>query len=193
MTVVYLVRHAKPAATWGEAVDPGLDELGREQSIEAAKSFRSFGPLPIFTSPLKRCRETSEPLCSQWKAPAILLPTVAEIPSPPLSMADKQKWLHASMQGTWEQLQSNAPADSPNFLLWRENLLKALRDLKRDCVIFTHYIAINVAVGAAHGHSRVISFQPGHASITSIEISGGRLAVRELGKEVPGGGLLVGR
>jgi broad specificity phosphatase PhoE len=193
MTVVYLIRHAKPAATWGEAVDPGLDDLGREQSAQAAETLQSLGPLPVFTSPLKRCRETAEPLCARWGITADLLPAVAEIPSPPLSMTDKQKWLHDSMQGTWAELQTAAPPNSPDFLSWREKLLSTLRLVNRDCVIFTHYIAINVAVGAAQGHQRVISFRPGHASVTSLDVSPERIAIRQLGKEAADGGILLGR
>ncbi len=193
MTVIYLVRHAKPAATWGEATDPGLDELGKSQARSVAGELFDQGPLPIFTSPLKRCRETSEPLCARWQANADVLTPVAEIPSPPLSMEAKTKWLQEAMQGTWAELQQNAPPNSPDFLSWRNSLLQTLRGLQRDCVIFTHYIAINVAVGAAQEHDRVISFRPGHASVTSLEIGQGRFAIRELGKEIADGGVLLGR
>jgi broad specificity phosphatase PhoE len=195
MTILYLVRHAKPAATWGVAIDPGLDDLGRNQAQQAADGFqKSTQSLPIYTSPLKRCRETAEPLAMLWSTRATILPQVAEIPSPPLSMADKQKWLHDGMQGTWTQLQASAPADgSPDFLTWRTQLLQTLSAINHDSVIFTHYIAINVAVGAAQGHDRVLSFRPGHASITKLEVAQGRIAILELGKEVADGGVLLGK
>jgi broad specificity phosphatase PhoE len=188
-----LVRHAKPAATWGEAIDPGLDELGHTQARQAADRLRSLGPLQLYSSPLRRCRETADPLAALWSRPAIVLSTVAEIPSPPLEPAARQKWLHESMQGSWDQLQSGAPPGSPNFLGWRERLLDALREQHEDCVIFTHYIAINVAVGAAQGHQRVLAFRPGHASVTKIEVLQGRISVLELGQEAADTGVLLGR
>jgi hypothetical protein len=51
-------------------------------------------------------------------------------------------------------------------------------------VIFTHFIAINVAVGAAQGSDAVVCFRPDHASITKIEVSpAGAVRVLELGRE----------
>ncbi len=114
------------------------------------------------------------------------------MPSPPLSMAERAKWLAAGMQGTWAQLQANSPPGSPNFSQWRETLLNTLRTLRSDAVIYSHYIAINVVVGAAQGHDRVISFRPGHASVTTIEIANGGFVVRQLGVEADGG-VLLGR
>ena len=37
MPRIYLVRHAKPAAAWGEDPDPGLDALGAMQATAAAR------------------------------------------------------------------------------------------------------------------------------------------------------------
>ena len=187
MPTVYLVRHAKPAATWGEAVDPGLDDLGRTQAASTAQRLhQACAPLPIVTSPLKRCRETAEQLSKLWNCDVLVMPAVAEVPSPPLSLTEKQKWLHAAMQGTWSELQASAPAGSPDYLAWRQELLRTLAALEHDCAIFTHYIAINVAVGAAQGHDRVLSFRPSHASVTTLDIAAGRIAIRELGTEADG-------
>jgi broad specificity phosphatase PhoE len=184
MTMLYLVRHAKPAATWGEAIDPGLDAQGQEQAEYRAVDLNARLPqIPIYTSPLKRCKETSHPLTALWQSSATILPEVAEIPSPPLSPAERQTWLAMGTQGTWAQLQASSPPGSPDYLVWRTTLLDALRNLKSDSVIYTHYIAINVAVGAAQGHDRVLSFRPGHASVTTLEVVGTRIVVRELGVE----------
>jgi len=194
MTVLYLVRHAKPAATWGQAIDPGLDSQGATQAEQRAANLHARLPkLSIYTSPLRRCVETARPLTVLWNAAAAVLPAVAEIPSPPLSPAERQAWLATATQGTWQDLQANSPAGSPDFLAWRALLLESLRTVTADSVIYSHYIAINVAVGAAQGHDRVLSFRPGHASVTALEISGGRIAIRELGGEGQSAGVLLGR
>ncbi len=199
MTVLYLVRHAKPAATWGEATDsklddPGLDELGRAQAQTTADTLRKLLPaLPVYTSPLQRCRETAAPLASHWRCEPIVSPQVAEIPSPPLKAQAKRIWLTKGMEGTWPQLQTDSPMGSPDYLAWRMSLLDSLFELTTDSVIFSHFIAINVAVGAAQGHDRVISFRPGHASVTEIEIFGKHIAIRKLGAELNGNDILLGK
>lgn len=191
MPTIYLVRHAKPAATWGEAIDPGLDAAGVIQAQHTAN--RLHGALPklaLYSSPMRRCQETAHPLAALWQTPATLFSEVAEIPSPPLSGAEKAKWLAAGMQGTWEQLQSSAPSGSPDFSVWRKTLIDALKNLQHDSVIYSHYIAINVVIGAARGHDRVISFRPGHASVTEIQVRDGKFIVQSLGEEADGGVLL---
>jgi len=195
MRTHYLVRHAKPAATWGEATDPGLDAIGLAQAEQTAKELRDRLPLlSLYSSPLRRCMETAQPLATLWQTSAVLLPAVAEIPAPPLATAERQRWLHEGMQGTWSQLQANSPPGSPDFLAWREKLLSTLRSLQSDSVIYTHYVAINVVVGAAQGHDRVMSFRPGHASVTMIEIEQEQFMVRTLGREMEAdGGILISR
>jgi broad specificity phosphatase PhoE len=191
MITLYLIRHAKPAATWGEAIDPGLDATGLSQAeTTAARLQQQLAPLTVYTSPLKRCVETAQPLASLWNVQAKLLPEVAEVPSPPLGTAERAKWLAAGMQGTWAQLQASAPAGSPDYSQWRQKLLNKLRELKSDSVIYSHYIAINVVIGAAQGHDRVISFRPGHASVTVVEVTNEAFVIREFGVEADGGVLL---
>jgi broad specificity phosphatase PhoE len=193
MTTLYLVRHAKPAATWGEAVDPGLDATGIAQAQATAQQLQQqFTRLPVYTSPLRRCVETAAPLAQLWDTRAQLLPEVAEVPSPPLSVTERAAWLAAGMQGTWAQLQASSPPNSPNYFEWRKQLLNKLRAFDRDAVIYSHYIAINVVVGAAQSHDRVISFKPGHASVTAIDVTANGFAVRELGAQVDTG-VLLGR
>jgi broad specificity phosphatase PhoE len=194
MTVLHLVRHAKPAATWGEATDPGLDPEGIEQAKRRAEDLnKRLLNLPIYTSPLRRCVETARPLTEVWKRNAEIFEAVAEIPSPPLSPTERRTWLTAGMQGTWAQLQTSSPPGSPDYLRWRTQLIDSLKSLHSDGVIYTHYIAINVAVGAAQGHDRVLSFRPDHASVTTIAIEGGRITLRELGAETSSANILTGR
>ena len=70
MTQLYLVRHGRAAAGWNTDPDPGLDDIGRAQAAAAADRLAPIGPLPIVTSPLRRCRELlitirSRCMCSQ--------------------------------------------------------------------------------------------------------------------------------
>jgi broad specificity phosphatase PhoE len=139
--------------------------------------------LPLFTSPMRRCRETAEPLAQLWFCEADLMPAVAEIPSPPLDLASRHDWLIAAMRGTWQQLHSDAPRDSIDYLLWRKQVLDALLAIDHDCVICTHFIALNVAIGAAQRRDDVVCFRPDYASVTVVDVENSRLRVIELGRE----------
>jgi broad specificity phosphatase PhoE len=184
MARLYLVRHAKPAAAWGEDPDPALDPLGHIQADGAAQRLaQALARVPVCSSPLRRCRETAAPLGEIWRSPVRLLPPVAEIPSPPLDAAARREWLTRGMRGTWPELNAAAPAGSPDYLEWRRTLLDALLALRHDCVIYTHFVAINVAVGAAQSSERVVCFRPDHASVTVVETAGDDLQVLELGRE----------
>jgi len=184
MPRLYLVRHAKPAASWGEDPDPGLDATGIAQARAMAEELAgSLSRLPLYTSPLRRCRETAEPLAQVWFCNAELMPAVAEIPSPPLDLAARHDWLIAAMRGTWQQLHHTAPAGSIDYLAWRQQLIDSLLAIERDCVICTHFIALNVAVGAAQRRDEVVCFRPDYASVTVLGLDQGRLRVVELGRQ----------
>lgn len=184
MPRLYLVRHAKPAAAWGEDPDPGLDPTGIEQARATAESLAgSLSRMPLYTSPLRRCFETAEPLAQIWFCDAAPMPSVAEIPSPPIDLAARHDWLIASMRGTWQQLHAKAPPGSIDYLQWRRTLTDSLLAIDHDCVICTHFIAINVAVGAAQKRDEVVCVRPDYASVTVIANDQGKLRLIEIGRE----------
>lgn len=184
MTIVTLVRHARPAAAWGTDPDPGLDDVGRGQADATARSLAAESPmLPIFTSPLRRCRETAAALVQQWGRPAVVLDAVAEIPAPPLDAPARRLWLEQAMAGTWQALQDDASPGSPDYLGWRNRLVETVRALEHDCVVFSHFIAINAVVGAALGREELVCFRPDHASVTRVAVDGSGMRVVELGGE----------
>ena len=184
MPKLYLIRHARPSAAWGEDADPGLDATGEQQAEAASRILaQTLDRLPIYTSPLRRCRETARPLERLWQRSAEVLEPVAELPSPPLDLPARQQWLRQAMQGTWSELNDLAPAGSPDYIAWRQTLLDSLTRLPEDSVVFSHFIAINVAVAAAHSREDVVCFRPDHASITCVEAGNGGLRLVELGRE----------
>lgn len=188
MATLYLVRHAKPASSYGDSVDPGLDETGRAQAVLTAERLKTLpNRLPVYTSPLRRCRETAQPLAEAWGIQAIVLPEVGEVPSPPLSLTERQEWLRKAMGSDWANLQASAPAGSPDYAAWRSSLVDAVRVIAGDAVIYSHFIAINAIVGAAQQSEQVLCFRPGHASVTTIEVGGGKITVRQLGQEAAPG------
>jgi broad specificity phosphatase PhoE len=184
MPTLHLIRHARPCATWGEEPDPALDAIGREQAEALAQALSQALPrMPIYTSPMRRCRETALPLERMWQRAAEVLEPVAEIPAPPVDAERRQQWLKQAMLGTWQDLNRTAPPCSPDYLVWRQTLLDALAHMSGDAVIFTHFIAINAVVGAAQARDDVVCFRPDHASVTSVEMVNGSVRVVRIGRE----------
>jgi broad specificity phosphatase PhoE len=185
LATLYLVRHARPASTYGDSVDPGLDDTGLSQAVQAAAELQKLpNRLPVYTSPLRRCRETAKPLGDAWGVQPIVFQEIGEVPSPPLALKERQEWLRKGMASDWAALQASAPPGSPDYAAWRAALLDAVRAMAGDAVIFSHFIAINVVIGAARKSEQVISFRPDHASITVVEAGEGGIAVKALGREV---------
>jgi len=176
MARLYLVRHGKAAAGWDADTDPGLDDLGRDQAERMAETLAALGPLPLISSPLRRTRETAAPLERRWSTIARIEPRIAEIPAPVADLAARAAWLSGIMQHRWSTL-------GPDLQAWRSTLLDTLAGIRADSVLVTHYIAINVAFGQAHGDDRVVCFRPENASCTVIETEGATLRLIEAGEE----------
>jgi hypothetical protein len=87
------------------------------------------------------------------------------------------------MRGTWRELHERAPPGSIDYLAWRRGVVDALLALPHECVVFSHYISINVAAGAAQQRDEVVCFRPDHASVTLLDATAGRLQLVELGRE----------
>ncbi len=178
MPKLYLVRHGKAAAGFGEDADPGLDVLGLSQAAAAAERLNLLPRMALRSSPLRRARETAAPLEALWKVNANIDPAVSEIPSPTPDLAARVIWLRDFMQGRWSDV-------DPGLKAWRSTLIRALLSLDENCVIFSHYVAINVAAGAALQDERTLVFSPANASITIFEHDGHTLRLIEMGEEAP--------
>jgi len=90
---------------------------------------------------------------------------IAEIPSPTEDLAARAQWLAQAMQGNWH-----------------ESLVACLLQIDHDCVMFSHYVAINAAVGTAQQDPRMRVFAPDNCSVTGLNNSGGVLTVETLGR-----------
>lgn len=162
MARLYLVRHGRASAAYNVDADPGLDELGREQADAAAAELQSIGRLPIVTSPMRRCRETAEPLAKLWQTEAVVDHTVSEVDAPTNDLEGRGEWLSVAMATEWSRLE-------PEPRAWRQSLLETVRTADKDTVIFSHFIAINAIIGAARGDDAVLQARVDNGSITVVE------------------------
>ncbi|MFM8530821.1 MAG: histidine phosphatase family protein [Ilumatobacteraceae bacterium] len=177
MTRLYLVRHGRATGGWDVDVDPGLDTLGREQALTVAERLSPLGPLVIVSSPMRRCRETSAPLAGRWGASVTVEPAVTEIPSPDgYGMQERVDWLRSAMAGTWGEL-------GGDYTSFRDAVVARLVACPQDAVVFSHFIAINAAIGDAIGDDRLVIRSLDNCSVTVMDVIAGRLTLVEGGHE----------
>jgi len=174
---LFLVRHGEAAAAWGDDPDPGLSALGRAQAESAATHLVGTGVRRAITSPLLRCRQTAAPWERVVGAPAVVEPAVAEIPTPD-GVEDRKVWLRTLMAGAWPPVSA-----APDLAAWRARLVATLLAQTGDTIVFTHFVAINVALGAALGVEDVVVRQPANAAIVAFAAEGGRLQLIEAGAQ----------
>lgn len=176
MSRLLLVRHAEPAASFAEHPDPGLTTVGRSQAEAVARRLGVDPVLRVVSSPLARAQETAAPFARAQRAAVVVDEAVGEVPTPLGVGPARAAWLRQLLGGRW------ADAD-PGPQRWRTRLLGALREMRDDTVVFTHFVAINVAVGDATGDEPVWCCSPGHCSVTELEVREGALVLVSLGDE----------
>lgn len=180
---VYMIRHGKPSATWGDADDdPGLDEAGREQARGAAQALLALPeaerPTRVVSSPLRRCRETAEPFAAALGVELVIDPRVGEIPTPAaVAHADRGAWLRNAFEGEWSQIRGDLDYDQ-----WRRGVAAAVAEYA-GAAVFSHFVAINAAVSTATDDPRVVGFRPDHCSIQTFEVEGQGLILVARGRE----------
>jgi broad specificity phosphatase PhoE len=187
MPRLYMIRHGRPASTWGGTDDdPGLDAAGRAQAESARDWLLSRAPAErpkrVVSSPLRRCRETAEPTARALGVELEIDPAVGEIPTPKaLSHAERPDWLRKAFTGTWSEVRGDL-----DYAAWRQAIVDSLL-ARGDTAVFSHFVAINAVVSRLTGDERVVAFRPDHVSITVLETDGERLRLVERGAEAATG------
>lgn len=181
MARIYLVRHGNASSTWEPGdFDPGLSPLGCAQAEARAEQLAAKGPLVLLSSPLRRARETAAALERRWKTVAQVDSRVGEISADGVAPEKRREWLKGILERRWSEL--GQPLER-----WRNDVLEALLGLTQDTVVFSHFVAINVAVGHALGDDRVACFHPANCSCSLLEAQGKQFHVLELGIEEEAG------
>jgi broad specificity phosphatase PhoE len=179
---LYLIRHGRPAAGWGEDEDPALDDVGRAQAETVAQWLiqrpDAQRPRRVVSSPLRRCRETAEPLARALGLPIEVDPAVGEIPTPAdLTPTQRPAWLREAMAGDWAGIKGDI-----DYAAWRARVVGALSQYA-SAAVFSHFVAINAVLSSLAGDERVIVFRPDHTSVTVLRVSPEGLELVERGAE----------
>ena len=189
MSRIYLIRHGKPASTWGAADDdgdPGLDATGKAQAEKARDLLLALPeaerPTRVVSSPLRRCRETAQPLADALGVEVEIDPLVGEIPTPKaLSHAERGPWLRTVFGGKWKDVEGDLDYDA-----WRGDVAEAVGSRERAAV-FSHYVAINAVLTKLAGLEEVMTFRPDHASCSVFDLKDGALTLVRRGPEAATG------
>lgn len=183
MSVVHVIRHGRPASTWGgDDEDPGLDEIGQAQARSVAQEILALPegqrPTRVVSSPLRRCRETAQPLADALGLELVIDSRVGEIPTPAaLPPETRPAWLRQTFAGRWDQIVGDL-----DYVAWTQSVAAALRAYA-GAAVFSHFVALNAAVSVATGQDQVMAFRPDHCSRTVFGIDGDRLILVEKGRE----------
>lgn len=175
MPRLYLVRHGRASAGYGDDPDPGLDDVGRRQAEAMADRLAPIGPVPMLTSPLQRTRQTAAALERRWNTMAVVDTAVAEIPAPSDDLAERRVWIQQALRSTWTEL-------GPRYTSWRTMVTDLFLRIHEDTVVVTHFVAINAAIGVATGDDRVLCAPVGNASVTIVDHDRHTLSVVEVGE-----------
>lgn len=190
MARLYMIRHGLASAGWDGDADPGLADDGRQQAEAVAAQVKALvtEPAPIFTSPLKRCQETAMPLAEAWGATPQIEPGIGEIPPPTEDLTARTAWLRRVMAGSWQGLFDDAVSveSGQDFRGWYDDVIATLHRLGQTgehVVVFSHFIALNVAFCEATGSQEVVSFAPQNCSLNIFETDGQTLTLLQQGEE----------
>lgn len=177
MTKLYLVRHGEAEKGYTQSLDPALSAKGKAQAETLAERLALWTPITIWSSPLLRAQQTALPTAVRWSKIIKTEKRVAEIPAPDGdNLAGRGAWLQNFMTSNWR--------DAPEGLRsWRKSVVDALTSIQEDTIVFTHFVAINVAAGAATGQDKVTCFMPDNASLWSLEVTHDKLLLSALGAQ----------
>ncbi len=178
---IALVRHGRASAGWDTALDPELDDLGHSQARDVANKLDQIfvgKEVEIISSPLLRCQQTSEVFAKIRTLPVKVCPEVTEIPSPEgVAMAERVAWLRRVMRGRWSDLDEN-------YLAFRDGLVRFIREIDCDSVIFSHFVAINAVIGELTNDDRLVIRSLDNCSVTLLKRdTKGKFSVAQSGHE----------
>ena len=191
MIKIYLVRHGEASEGW-TSQDPPLSELGKSQAkslvtfVDSIFDENSINNINAISSPLNRCKETASLALEKQYLEIAINDNFRELPSPTVDLEKRVDWLRRILPLTWPELLKDKETmeSGVNFTQWKENIMSNIYSLKKDTIIFTHFVVINSVVGEILKSDKIINFQPSNCSITEISKINHKLKIVKLGKSL---------
>jgi len=173
-----LVRHAEPVRTPAGSVtgpaDPGLTPLGLEQAERLAAWLASEPIDVVLSSPMRRARETAEPIAAALGIDVEIVDGLIEydstsadyIPTEELQATNDPRWL-AMVEGRWEELGAD-PAH-----VFKARVAQCVDEIVdrfpgRRVVAVCHGGVVNCALASILEIDRYLWFEPYYTSISRV-------------------------
>ena len=191
MIKIYLVRHGEASEGW-TSQDPPLSELGKSQAkslmtfTDSIFDENSINNTNAISSPLNRCIETASLALEKQYLEIEINDNFRELPSPTIDLEKRVDWLRRILPLTWPELLKDKETmeSGVDFTQWKENIMSNIYSLKKDTIIFTHFVVINAVIGEILKSEKIINFQPSNCSITEINKMNDKLKIVKLGKSL---------
>jgi broad specificity phosphatase PhoE len=182
------VRHAEPVRTPAGTVrgpaDPGLTPLGFEQARRLAGWLACEPVDAVLSSPMRRARETAEPVAAALGLEVEIVEGLVEydstsddyIPTEELQAAGDPRWL-AMVEGRWEEFGAD-PAH-----VFKDRVARTVEEIidrfaGRRVVAVCHGGVVNCALATILDIDRYLWFEPAYTSISRVVAS--RSGVRSI-------------
>jgi probable phosphoglycerate mutase len=183
-----LVRHAEPvrtpAGTVSGPADPGLTMQGCEQAGRLAAWLACETVDVVLSSPMRRARETAEPVAAAFGLDVEIVDGLVEydstsddyIPMEELQASGDPRWL-AMVEGRWEDFGAD-PAH-----VFKARVAGCVEEIVerfpgRRVVAVCHGGVVNCALASILGIDRYLWFEPAYTSISRVVAS--RSGVRSI-------------
>ena len=160
------IRHGEASDAWNNHPDPGLSEAGISQSNDLLnnKDLKLLENYSFTSSPKLRAIETAKPLVKKFNKELKIDNDFIEIPSENIDLDDRQDWIY-------EIVKTNKK-DLPDYVkLWSKNIYKKTTSLKKNSIIFTHFMVINALISEITNSETLLYFHPGYTSTVKIKIA----------------------
>jgi len=173
-----LVRHAEPVRVEeaGEPADPPLHERGRRQAGALAAWLEGEHLDAVWSSPMRRARETATAVASRLGMEVVVDQDLAEfdreatsyIPLEELKANRDERWL-AMVEGNLGEFDVDPEAFRRGVVEAMERLVSA--NPGRTVAVVCHGGVINAYAAQVLGIDRVLFFEPRYASINRFAAS----------------------
>ena len=141
-----------------------------------------FAPLNIVAGPSRRTKETAEFVSKRLGKPVKIDARVGEITAPQ-GVSNRQEWLDRTFRRQNGVLWSQLDAATNK---WRNDNIQAIRELRENTVVFTHFANINAIMSAALHVDYTAVCRPNHISLTEFSVVNGDIRLVLEGTEIKG-------
>jgi 2,3-bisphosphoglycerate-dependent phosphoglycerate mutase len=185
-----LIRHALPVRIEradGRVADPGLAARGHEQAAQLAEWLAREPIAALYTSPLRRARETATPLAQRCGLTAQIVPDLAEFARQSSAYVPLEE-IKAAEPERWRALVGGELYAGVDLGAFRARVGRALEAIVRDhpgerAAVVCHGGVVNAWAAEVLGLGPTLFFEPGYASISRfLAARSGARGLRSLGE-----------